>query len=107
MLKWLQPNIPIEFYLQIPPGKPGFSIDVEALRNEVASSTTNSATESSTGANSTSPATPISKPTSAASDWNLLSQAIDRILFVVYTLTILIFLATYVGGVANTEAKYV
>ena len=87
-------------YPQIPPGMPGYSIDVEALRKEVASS--NSANDSTTGANSTSTANPISKSTSAASDWALLSQAIDRILFVVYTLIILIFLAAYVGGIANT-----
>ena len=82
---------------------PGYSIDVEALRNEVASSNTNATNDSAAGVNSTT--NPTTKPTLASSDWNLLSQAIDRALFVVYILIILIFLATYVGGVANTEAN--
>ena len=90
------------FVLKIPPGMPGYSIDVEAFCNEVTSTKTNSTTDSETKQNSTSQPKPSSKPNT---DWNLLSQAIDRILFILYLLIILIFLATYVGGIANNEAN--
>ena len=79
---------------------PGYSFDVEAMCNEVTSN--KSANGSESNANSSATAKPSVKPNS---DWNLLSQAIDRILFVFYLLIILIFLATYIGGIANTEAN--
>ena len=35
-----------------------------------------------------------------ATGWNLFAQAVDRIMFVLYTVIILIFLGAYLGGAA-------
>ena len=32
------------------------------------------------------------------SGWNLLAQAVDRIMFVIYTIIIFVFLGAYIGG---------
>ena len=81
---------------------PGYSFDVEAFCNEVTANKTSPGNDTETKDNSNASAKPTSKPNS---DWNLLSQAIDRILFILYLVIILIFLAAYVGGIANTEAS--
>lgn len=79
---------------------PGYSFDVEAFCNEVTANKSNS--EDQTKDNTNIATKPAPKPNS---DWNLLSQAIDRILFILYLLIILIFLAAYVGGIASTDAS--
>ena len=81
---------------------PGYSFDVEAFCNEVASSKTTPGNDSEAAEKSTTSTKPTLKPNS---DWNLLSQAIDRLLFIIYLLIILIFMAAYIGGIANTEAN--
>ena len=83
---------------------PGYSVDVEALRKEVTSDNASSANDSAAVANSSSTLNPTTRSMSVASDWSLLAQALDRIFFTIYILIIFIFLATYVGGIANTEA---
>ena len=92
----------IVYFIKIPPGQPGFSIDVETLRKDA--TINNTASAESGGAGASSSANAIMQKRSVSSDWNLLSQAFDRFLFVIYTLIILIFLATYVGGAANVTA---
>ena len=79
---------------------PGYSIDVEAFCNEVTSNKPNSEDQTK---NNTNNSTKV--PSKPNSDWNLLTQAIDRILFILYLLIILIFLAAYVGGIANTDVS--
>ena len=81
---------------------PGYSFDVEAFCNEVTSNKPESSSNPETDKSSATSTKPNSKPNS---DWNLICQAIDRTLFLIYLLIILIFLATYVGGIANTEAN--
>ena len=81
---------------------PGYSFDVEAFCNEVATSKTTQGNNSEATENSVASKKPTIKPNS---DWNLLSQAIDRILFIIYLLIVLIFLATYIGGIANTASN--
>jgi hypothetical protein len=81
---------------------PGYSFDVEAFCNEVASDKTAPGNDSEAAEKSTPSTKPTLKPNS---DWNLISQAMDRILFVIYLLIILLFLAAYIGGVANSEAS--
>jgi len=91
-------NVPL--FGQIPPGMPGYSIDVEAFCNEVTSNKPNSEDQTKNTSNNSTKV-----PSKPNSDWNLLTQAIDRILFIFYLLIILIFLAAYVGGIANTDVS--
>ena len=79
---------------------PGYSFDVEAFCNEVTTNKSNSEDQTKDNSNNSTKAS--AKPNS---DWNLLTQAIDRILFILYLLIILIFLAAYVGGIASTDAS--
>ena len=70
----------------------GYSIDVEALRT---------GQQSSSESKSEPPMPTIESPTKTEfSVWNLLCQAIDRILFISYLAIILIFMASYLGGAA-------
>ena len=81
---------------------PGYSIDVESLRKDSVINNTTSA--DGAGVNPTANA--IMQKKSVSSDWNLLAQAFDRILFVIYTLIILIFLGTYVGSAKSVAAQW-
>ena len=81
---------------------PGYSFDVEAFCNEVASNKVTPGNDTEATEKSNASTKPTLKPNS---DWNLISQAIDRILFLIYLIIILIFLAAYIGGIANTEAN--
>ena len=86
----------------------GYSIDVEALRKEIIGEA-NGETE---GKNS-SPAQPTKQALGNldnkldSSKWNLLSQAIDRILFILYTVIVSLMMVTYIGGIAVASSKAV
>ena len=77
----------------------GYSIDVEALRAEAASSRMSSSTETAAG-NTNEEKSSTSLEKNGFSGWNLLCQAIDRLLFIAYLAIILIFMASYLGGAA-------
>ena len=73
---------------QIPAaGMPGYSLDVEQMKND---------------AGATQQEANNVKARNVDSDWNLLAQAIDRIMFVSFLAIILIFLSAFVGGAAST-----
>ena len=74
----------------------GYSIDVEALRAEAEQRTSPASTASNTNEEKSS--TSLEK--NGFSGWNLLCQAIDRLLFIAYLAIILIFMASYLGGAA-------
>ena len=74
---------------QIQAGMPGYTLDVERMKD----TTINAETASEPQANPT--------PQPAGSGWNLLVQAIDRILFVVYLLIMCIYFLAYIGGAAS------
>ena len=79
----------------------GYSIDVEALRAEAASSRMSSSTETAAAAvNTNEEKSSTSLEKNGFSGWNLLCQAIDRLLFIAYLAIILIFMASYLGGAA-------
>lgn len=87
------------------PGMTGYSIDVEALRaQQAASAASNNETTSdnkTSSQDSSSPAaTAENRQPPTFSGWNLLCQAIDRVLFISYLAIILIFIASYLGGAA-------
>ena len=91
----------------------GYSIDVEALRNaqqqnsisssEAAAGSGDKTTTSQSGPQSSS----LSGSSTGFSGWNLLCQAIDRVLFISYLAIILIFIASYLGGAAVASANAV
>ena len=74
----------------------GYSIDVEALRAEAEQRTSPASTASNTNEEKSS--TSLEK--NGFSGWNLLCQAIDRLLFIAYLAIVLIFMASYLGGAA-------
>lgn len=76
------------------PGMSGYSIDVEALRAQQQNS---AASEPKVGVEPPMP-TLASTSRNDFSGWNLLCQAIDRVLFLSYLVIILIFIASYLGG---------
>ena len=85
----------------------GYSIDVEALRVEAeqqrqtsaaASRMSSSSTETAANTNEEKSSTSLEK--NGFSGWNLLCQAIDRLLVIAYLAIILIFMASYLGGAA-------
>ena len=78
----------------------GYSIDVEALRAEAASSRMSSSTETAAAVNTNEEKSSTSLEKNGFSGWNLLCQAIDRLLFIAYLAIILIFMASYLGGAA-------
>lgn len=79
------------------PGMNGFSIDVEAMRAQQQSGASGS---SEANKDSAAPQVlpSVSKP--SFSGWNLLCQAIDRLLFIAFFAIIFIFIASYLGGAA-------
>lgn len=87
------------------PGMNGFSIDVEAMRAQQqqqavggggAAATTSGSSEANK--DESLPLPSVSKP--SFSGWNLLCQAIDRLLFIAFFAIIFIFIASYLGGAA-------
>lgn len=79
----------------------GYSIDVEALRAEAEQTMSSSSRETAAAASNTNEeksSTSLEK--NGFSGWNLLCQAIDRLLFIAYLAIILIFMASYLGGAA-------
>ena len=90
----------------------GYSIDVEALRNaqqKNSSEATNSAGDKTTTSESgpSAQSSSLSGSSTGFSGWNLLCQAIDRVLFISYLAIILIFIASYLGGAAVASANAV
>ena len=92
----------------------GFSIDVEALRAQhqgnlaVISTVTSTPTSTVTSEAKTEPPLPTveqSRKKDEFSGWNLLCQAIDRVLFITYLVIILLFIASYLGGAAASAAS--
>ncbi len=94
----------------------GYSIDVEALRASQEQSqdpTKTSAASQATATGTTGPSSTAIKdePSNSSctlgkfSGWNLLCQAIDRILFISYLAIIFIFIASYLGGAASATSK--
>ena len=90
----------------------GYSIDVEALRNaqqknssEATSGGGDKTTTSESGPSAQSSS--LSGSSTGFSGWNLLCQAIDRVLFISYLAIILIFIASYLGGAAVASANAV
>ena len=88
----------------------GYSIDVEALRNaqqknssEATSGGGDKTTTSESGPSAQSSS--LSGSSTGFSGWNLLCQAIDRVLFISYLAIILIFIASYLGGAAVASAN--
>ena len=77
------------------PGMSGFSIDVEALRAQQQNS---AASEPKVGVEPPMPTLASTSRNQDFSGWNLLCQAIDRVLFLSYLVIILIFIASYLGG---------
>ena len=94
----------------------GFSIDVEALRAQHQTAS-NSTSMSTPGVTPTTPDPKLDPPMPTVADpktgsahnefsgWNLLCQAIDRVLFISYLAIILIFIASYLGGAALASVK--
>ena len=84
----------------------GFSIDVEALRaqqqQQVSVVSAEPKTQNNAGGGSEPPMPTISSssPRNDFSGWNLLCQAIDRVLFISYLAIILIFIASYLRRTA-------
>lgn len=86
----------------------GFSIDVEALRAQQAASVSSEAetkTPSTSKLEETSSNSIGMGSKNDFSGWNLLCQAIDRVLFISYLAIILIFIASYLGGAAVASAS--
>ena len=78
----------------------GYSIDVEALRAEAEQRTSPASTAASAASNTNEEKSSTSLEKNGFSGWNLLCQAIDRLLFIAYLAIILIFMASYLGGAA-------
>ena len=81
----------------------GYSIDVEALRAEAEqtmSSSRETAAAAAAASNTNEEKSSTSLEKNGFSGWNLLCQAIDRLLFIAYLAIILIFMASYLGGAA-------
>ena len=90
----------------------GYSIDVEALRNaqqqnSIAASEAASGGDKTTTSESgpSAQSSSLSGSSTGFSGWNLLCQAIDRVLFISYLAIILIFIASYLGGAAVASAN--
>ena len=91
----------------------GYSIDVEALRNaqqqnSISSSETAAGIgggDKTTASQSSPQSSSLSGSSTGFSGWNLLCQAIDRVLFISYLAIILIFIASYLGGAAVASAN--
>ena len=90
----------------------GYSIDVEALRNaqqqnSIAASEATSGGDKTTTSDSgpSAQSSSLSGSSTGFSGWNLLCQAIDRVLFISYLAIILIFIASYLGGAAVASAN--
>ena len=60
---------------------------------------TNTSSSDGPGSNPTAPKPPATAE--FATGWNLLAQALDRVLFVLYLLIIVIFMGSYLGGAVN------
>ena len=78
----------------------GYSIDVEALRAEAEQTMSSSSRETAAASNTNEEKSSTSLEKNGFSGWNLLCQAIDRLLFIAYLAIILIFMASYLGGAA-------
>ena len=95
----------------------GYSIDVEALRTAQQQNSVSSEAEKTSNSESPARQPPaadsLSRGTSSLmgkngfSGWDLLCQAIDRVLFISYLAIILIFIASYLGGAAVASANAV
>ena len=91
----------------------GYSIDVEALRNaqqKNSSEATSGGGDKTTTSSESGPSaqsSSLSGSSTGFSGWNLLCQAIDRVLFISYLAIILIFIASYLGGAAVASANAV
>ena len=68
---------------------PGYTLDVEQMKNEATQEGTNG---------SAGTAQLVQRKSIDSSDWNLLAQAIDRVLFIAYIIIILIYMMVYIGG---------
>ena len=73
---------------------PGYTLDVEQMKSGNSNDQANGAGQAETRATSSSQ--------SANDGWNLLAQAIDRMLFVAYFLIICIYYLTYIAGASST-----
>ena len=78
----------------------GYSIDVEALRAEAEQTMSSSRETAAAASNTNEEKSSTSLEKNGFSGWNLLCQAIDRLLFIAYLAIILIFMASYLGGAA-------
>ena len=91
----------------------GYSIDVEALRNAQQQNSISSSEaaagsgggDKTTASQSSPQSSSLSGSSTGFSGWNLLCQAIDRVLFISYLAIILIFIASYLGGAAVASAN--
>jgi len=97
----------------IPPQIPNpnsFAVDMDALK--LGGPETTTAAAATTQGDQAAPAE-VSKPAPASanpipevkSGWNLLAQALDRVLFVLYLLIIVIFMGAFFGGAAINDAN--
>ena len=75
--------LPLTQIEQIQAGMPGYTLDVEQMKDTTINAQT-----------AETPATPTQQQPVAGAGWNLLTQAIDRILFVVYLLIMCIYFFT-------------
>ena len=78
----------------------GYSIDVEALSAEAEQTMSSSRETAAAASNTNEEKSSTSLEKNGFSGWNLLCQAIDRLLFIAYLAIILIFMASYLGGAA-------
>ncbi len=87
----------------------GYSIDVDAMRERQASppSVEDNSKTASTASNKSPEDGGSGSSSNEFSGWNLLCQAIDRILFAAYFAIILIFIASYLGGAAVDDTSMV
>ncbi len=105
------PPLLLPFFAQIP-NPNSFIVDMDALKIGPASSALSAATPAATptagegGAsdgNSGGGGGGLKDEPERMTGWNLLAQALDRLLFAVYLVIILVFIATFFGGAAAND----
>ena len=84
---------------------PGYTLDVQQMQKDAETGSVNNeatATAPPAGGGDKQQFVPRSVD---ASDWNILAQALDRILFVLYLLIIIFYPMTYVGSAVSTSSS--